>query len=446
MNHQGTLSRRQFLKTAAVASGGMVLVACAPVAAPGGSGGEADVSQEAITLQWWTPVGGGSEAIDLALKDKFEAAHDIKLEFTGLPEGAWEEKLTAAIGAGAGGPDVSHWPISDWLPASLDLTEYLENDADLSADMYFENAFNSWCIWRGGVRRLINALGASLLMYNKATYDEMGVDYPAWDITTEAWLDHIPQVADLESKRWGGDRPRGPYRAIYFNYGARPYSDDSKTVDGYLNSPESVMAYQWLWDLVATEATPTPAEIEALSYEGTGPVDLFLAGRIATATLNEAHAARAEREGIEFGVIPEPMVPGNERWIHNWAISHAIWEGTQQPDAAWTFLKYLCSPEGNQHLLEQQGSLPALKSLAEDYVESGSPWRADFVKMLDFPNTYNWILSHPCWRPPVQRSIQDLWDRIMLMEIERDEIEPMLNELVPVAQATLDECYPIHFG
>lgn len=34
----------------------------------------------------------------------------------------------------------------------------------------------------------------------------------------------------------------------------------------------------------------------------------------------------------------------------------------------------------------------------------------------------------------------------MLMEIERDEIEPMLNELVPVAQATLDECYPIHFG
>ena len=448
MSKRGKMTRRDFVKGLAATGGGLLLASCAPKVVKETVIVEKPVEKvitatpmikKPVTLSFWQP---GSEVItEEVLRDlmhKFEAAHkDIKIELTVLPSDGFSEKMTTVIGASVGAPDVSFFWDDNWLPECLDLRPYIEADG-FDTGMYLEGAWDAWAPWRDRIVGLPFGVGANFIMYHKGLYDEVGVPYPEWDLTTEQYLELIPKLTDKTKMRWGGDRPRGPYRAIWFNYGARPFSEDGTTVDGYLNSPKSVAAYTWLWDLVATDATPTSAEIETLSVAGSGPVDLWMAGRIANATLNDEHMLRAFKEGVDFGVIPEPMVPGNERWVHSWSLRASVWSKTKEPEAAWTFLKYWAGPEGQRSLFEQERLSPSIKTLIEEFEGSLKPQTQAFFKVAEFSNSYAWINKHPYfWN--VIGAITDIWDRIQLHLIERDEIEAALNALVPDAQKALDE-------
>ena len=249
-------------------------------------------------------------------------------------------------------------------------------------------------------------------------------------------------MTDPSKKHWGGDRPRGPYRAIYFNYGARPYSDDSTTVDGYLNGPESVAAYTWLWDLVNSGATSTPAEIEVLGTEGTGPVDLFLAGRLAMATLNQGHMLNAVEAGTNFGIVPEPGLPGKPRYVHGWALTCSIWKRTQHPQEAWEFLSYWVGREGQKYLMENANCFPSIPSVLEEYEDADKDYAQAFFEVLDLEQDAEWLGGHPCYRGAVERAVRDVWDKIMYADMERDQIQAELDSFVPAAQDALDECVP----
>ena len=192
------------------------------------------------------------------------------------------------------------------------------------------------------------------------------------------------RLTDPDKRRWGGDRPRGPFRALWRNIGAtKPYSDDSTTVEGYINGPEAVAAYTWLWDLVDSGATPTPADIEVLGTEGTGPVDLFIAGRLGMATLNNGHMITAANAGVNFGVVPEPHVPGNERFVHAWALRASIWAGTEHPDEAYEFLSFWAGPEGQRINMEIGALMPSLPAVLEDYPDADADYFQGFMGVLE---------------------------------------------------------------
>jgi multiple sugar transport system substrate-binding protein len=421
----------------------LVLVACQPEA-PEGTEEPMEEPQETVTIEWWTVHSEEfTEEAQRAMAEEFEAAHpNIDVNVTVLPSSGFGEKMNTALGAGEGAPDVAFFWDENWWPMALDLTPYIEDDPDLSPDMYFEGYWNTRAKWGDQVVGLPLGVGANFVMYNKEVFDEAGVAYPTWDWTTEDFIDIATQLTDSESKRWGGDRPRGPYRAVFFNYGARPYSDDSTTVAGYLNGSESVAAFTWLWDLVDSGSTPTPADLEVLGTEGTGPVDLFLSGRLAMATLNQGHMLNAIEAGTDFGIVPEPGVPGNTRYVHGWSLTCSIWEGTEHPQEAYEFLSYWVGPEGQRFLMENSNLFPSIPSVLEEYEHADEEYAQNFFRILELDQTAEWLMAHPCYRASVQRVVNDIWDRIMIGEIERDEVEPTLDGLVPDAQDALDECVP----
>ena len=252
-----------------------------------------------MTLEWWTVASEEySEEAQRGLVEQFEAEHpNIKVDMSIVPD--FDTKMTTALGAGQGAPDVAFFWLAEWQPQALDLRPFIERD-DFDIDMYFKGNFDSWSRLGDEIIGLPLGVGANFVMYNKDVFDEAGIDYPTGDWTTEDYIEMASQLADEEKKRWGGDRPRGAYRAIWMNHGAKPYSDDSTTVEGYLNGPESVAAYTWLWDLVNSNSTPTPAELEVLASEFTGPVELFLADRIGMATLNNGHMLTAVDNDINL--------------------------------------------------------------------------------------------------------------------------------------------------
>ena len=402
-------------------------------------------AQDPVTITWWTLASAESpEPAIRAVVEAFEAEHpNIKIDVTIMAESAYGDLMNTTIGAGEGAPDIAYFWETPWLPHTLDITDRLEADPDLSRDDYFEEYFNNWAVWDGKVVGLPFTVGANFVMYNKDVFDEAGVDYPTADWTPWEYIEIAKALTDTEKRRWGGDRPRGPFRALWRNIGAtKPYSDDSTTVEGYINGPEAVEAYTWLWDLVDSGATPTPADIEVLGTEGTGPVDLFIAGRLGMATLNNGHMITAANAGVNFGVVPEPHVPGNERFVHAWALRASIWAGTEHPDEAYEFLSFWAGPEGQRINMEIGALIPSLPAVLEDYPDADADYFQGFMGVLNATQTAEWRATHPCWRGAVIRAVSDAWDLIMLGEIERDEVQATLDAMVEPGQAALDECVP----
>ncbi len=422
----------------------LMLAGCAvPVAPAPEAADSAATGDEVVTIEWWTVSSEEySEEAQRGLVEEFEKQHpNIKVNLTVLPESGFDEKMTTTLGAGEGAPDVAFFWNNNWFPEALDLTPYIEADPDFSADLYFPGFWNTRSVWQDKIVGLPLGVGANFVMFNKDIFDEVGMEYPTDDWTTEDFITLATAMADDEVRRWGGDRPRGPYRAIWNNYGAFPYSDDSMTVDGYLNSPESVAAYTWLWDLVNSGSTPTPADIEVLGTEGTGPVDLFLANRLAMATLNQGHMLNAVEANANFGIVPEPAGPGEERFVNAWSLTSSIWQGTEHPDEAYEFLKFWVGPEGQEYLMLNGNLFPSIPALFDKHPDADEEYVQQFRKVLELKQVAEWRNAHPC-DSTVLRAASDVWDLIMLGEIERDEVQATLDAAVPAAQEALDECRP----
>ena len=400
-------------------------------------------AQDTVTIEWWSVNSEEySEDVQRALVDAFEGEHpNINVNLTILPESGFTDKMTTTLGAGEGAPDVAFFWDSNWYPQALDLTPYIEADPDLGPETYIEGFWNTRAVWQDKIVGLPLGVGANFVMYNKDVFDEAGVDYPTADWTTDDFVRIASQITDPDTRRWGGDRPRDAYRAIWNNYGSFLYSDDGTTVDGYLNSPQTVAAYTWLWDLVNSGATPTPADIEILGTEGTGPIDLFMAGRLAMATLNQGHTLNAVDAGVNFGIVPEPQVPGNERYVNAWSLTASIWSGTDHPDEAYEFLSYWVGPEGQRFLMENGNLFPSIPSVLAEYENADSDYAQAFFQVLELQQVAEWKNAHPCFGT-VNRAVTDVWDLINLGEIGRDQIESTLNDYVDDAQAALDECRP----
>ncbi|MBK8023701.1 MAG: extracellular solute-binding protein [Chloroflexi bacterium] len=186
--------------------------------------GAITLAQDVVTIEWWTVNSEEySEEAQRALADQFNSEHpNIQVNITVLPESGFTERMTATLGAGSGAPDVAFFWDNNWFPQALDLTAYIEADPDIDPEMYFEGFWNTRAVWQDKIVGLPLGVGANFVMYNKDVFDEMGVAYPSADWTTEDFIATATALTDPDKRRWGGDRPRGPFRAIWRNYGAFP--------------------------------------------------------------------------------------------------------------------------------------------------------------------------------------------------------------------------------
>jgi multiple sugar transport system substrate-binding protein len=402
------------------------------------SGAEAGKQQE-VVLQWWTIDSEefSAEAQQELAKIYSEATPGVRVEVTVLPSAGFGQKMDTALNAGVGAPDVAIYWNNRWFPYALVLDDFIKKDG-FDKDQYIDSFWKTRALWDGKVIGLPTSLGATIIIYNKDLFDAKGAPYPSADWTAYDFIETAKKLVNPETMSWGSDRPRKPFRTVWHNYGALPYSDDSTTVDGYFNSPEMVDAYTWFWDLVHSGATPSASELSNLGNEGTGPVDLFLAGRIAMANLNQGHLRTIIEHGMNVGVLPEPQVEGKQRYVNAWASMLSVWKESDHPYEAWNFLKYLCGPEGQSFLMQRSKLVPTIASLLPDLPDGDTEHMKAFFDVLKYPQIAEWNQSHPSYSQ-IEKAAQDLWDMIDLKLIERDEIPVILNEMVPEMQKVLEE-------
>ena len=86
-----------------------------------------------------------------------------------------------------------------------------------------------------------------------------------------------------------------------------------------------------------------------------------------------------------------------------------------------------------------EGLFPSIRSVLDEYEDADEEYAQVFFRVLELTQVSEWRNAHPC-NSTVLRAVGDVWDKIMLGEIERDEIQAELDAIVPVAQEALDEC------
>jgi multiple sugar transport system substrate-binding protein len=361
------ISRRVFLKTLGVSTAALTLAACAPrLASP------SRLEKGKVQLVYQDCRCRGEQL----LLQKFTETHpNIEVFYTPDPEN-FEEKMLADLEAGTA-PDVmagccDFFPVWAQKGYLLDLRPYVQADLDSKTISDWNAAqYNSFFSANGMQYALPKYHGGLALFYNRDLFDKYNVPYPdrSWShddylnamgiLTRETTLDtHIDQWGSTLDISW--ERIQ-----VHVNAWGGHLVDPKDNTRSQMASPESLAAMEWLrariWD---DHIMASPLDI--LKVE---PRQAFIDQRVAMVEEGSwALKDIIDNAPFQIGVAPFPAGPARKVTLAT-TDGFAIYAGTQHPDAAWEFLKFLISEEYGLAMAEAELLQPARSSLVDEWVK-----------------------------------------------------------------------------
>jgi multiple sugar transport system substrate-binding protein len=401
------ISRRDFIKAAAALSGGTLLAACAqppaaptaapaqptaapaqptaapakPTTAPAASGGKKTISFSSYT---WSSFDGAMNQI----LDEFEKANPgVTVErqlFAG--DGYWD-KLQTQIAAGTS-PDVgmadyghtvsyakggvllditdmvaqSGFPLAKMVPAAVSHYRWKTGDFDSGAP-------------DGRLYGLPSDAQSHVFAYNKTLFDAAGVSYPTDDWTWDDLLAAAKKLTDPKKNTYGvyanatfsAGNFQMPQRGVWVKAagGAFHTPDYKKSL---LDSPETMAAFKWLWDLIYThKVSPPPQSSNDVS------VDPFITKQAAMSfagvwwLTDVANAYKPE----EWDVAMFPKHPKTgKRTTTVESDGWWIYKGTKEPALAFSLLQFLANQAGQKKFNDVGYVIPSC------FPDVATPWYA----------------------------------------------------------------------
>jgi arabinogalactan oligomer/maltooligosaccharide transport system substrate-binding protein len=340
-------------------------------------------------LTWWDtsdPTNEGPAFEELISKFN-EEYPNVTINYESVPFDEAQNKFKTAAQADSGAPDILRAEVA-WVPEfaslgylyALDGTPLLEDtnflETPLSSNVYDGKTY--------GVPQVTDTLG---LMYNKALFEEAGIDAPpaTWDEVTEA-------SAQLEKIGVDGLYINsGGYFLLPFMYGEGGDLVDTESQTITVNSPENVAGIQTAQDLVKSGAAVKPDANDSYGTMMTlfkeGKVGMIINGPWETANVS----ADKKFGGFEnLGIAPVPAGDGGQGAPvggHNYVIYSGMDE--EKADAAIAFVQYMTSPESMAFMAEELGLLPA-NADAYDMIE-GNEKVAAWQPALEVAQPRPWI-------------------------------------------------------
>jgi multiple sugar transport system substrate-binding protein len=274
--------------------------------------------------------------------------------------------------------------------------------------------------------------------YNKAIFDEYGVDYPQDGWT---WDDLLEKAQALTKDRDGDGRTdlwglqltanwTTGFEYWIYAAGGRLISEDGTQYTGYLDSDEAIEAVQFYADLYNVyEVAPPPADF-ALWAGGNVEFDN---GNAAMRIFGRwPQAGYHDNPNIDLGVAGMPV--GRERAnILFWG-GFGIFAGTEHPEAAWRFLRYYTGREGSE--VWADWAIPPVASVAEVEGMVDDPIEGVWIKELNYlvPRAYVYT---PYWGETADPALRRALESVI---IEPDvDVVTVMQQAAEQAQSALDE-------
>ncbi len=252
-----------------------------------------------------------------------------------------------------------------------DLEPYIERDrAELRIDGFFPTAMESFN-YRGLQAGLPWDGTTMLIYYNKELFRKEGIPFPEPDWT---WQDFREIARRLTRDLDGDGRPDQfgtnlpfdwiPVEPLVWSFGADILNEDRTAFA--LNSPEGLEAIQFQYDMKYKDhSIAWTGEIEGYLDEVallTGRVGMVLAGAYIMITLESV------KDAMEWDMVIPPAGPRGHRF------TRVTWDGIsinrhttpEKKEAAWRFIKYLLSEDGQRLIGESGRAIP---------VHEGDAWK-----------------------------------------------------------------------
>lgn len=349
-------------------------------AACGGGGGEsADTSSGdasgAITINIWDS--NQQAGIQEICNDwTAQGNPEVKVEVVD-----WDNYWTLLEAGASGGqlPDV-FWMHSDYAQiymendVLLDLTSYIEKDG-VDLGVYYPDIT---AIYQsdGKTYALPKDHDTIALLYNKALFDEAGVDYPTDDWTYEDMYEAAKTITEKtpdDTYGWACNTSNdqdGWYNYVYA-YGGNIVN--AEKTDTAIDSAEGKAGMEMVRKLL-TVGTPQAVVAES------GTDSLFQSGKVAMITqgswmINAFYTAENHAD-YAWAQIPycdrngDGKCQKDERWTCYNGLGWAASAATANPDAAASLIEYLCSEEAQVKQAELGVTMAGIPGISDAFADA----------------------------------------------------------------------------
>jgi multiple sugar transport system substrate-binding protein len=414
------------------------------------------VKVETVTITVWDFGGGEFAWMDNIAIPAFEEKYpNIKINHVGVIEDELGLKLETAVAAGEV-PDLAIFVPARIAAAGhvLPLDDYMAADG-ISREDYCP-LFNSWNAFTGGevedkVVSLPIATNIWAMMYNKDMFAAAGLPELGPDdvISFDTWLEYtgaLNKPADsLEDRVWGSNMFWPIFNAMN-NYMSSPYvlGDDGRSCEGNANNDDWMHTWQVLWTAYEGDLTTETAGVLLADVEE----DMFVQGKMGMTYAALGDALYARDEGLSVGLTGQPVVTaGWQGNVGGWNDSYSIMAGSEHPDEAWQFLKFLSTevpllvPLGTDALTSDTGGLPGLpcylplyedEKIAEMVAED--PLVGDSVELMK-------RVQPPPFTPDIWTSVDAFWGIFTMVEEEGMSVEEAVNAVTEECQEVTDQLW-----
>ncbi|HSC92261.1 MAG TPA: sugar ABC transporter substrate-binding protein [Gaiellaceae bacterium] len=251
-------------------------------------------------------------------------------------------------------------------------------DSDVLAEAdFYPQALDAFR-WRGELVCLPQNISSLVVYFNRDLFGRYGVREPSDGWT---WNDMLVAATSLTRDARGrvtraGDPDAGGATAAVYGLGVEPsviriapfvwsnggelVDDDARPTRFTLDTPEAKEALRAFLELRAPYGVvPSDVEVEAEDDEArfaNGRLAMLLSSRRSTPTF------RTIRD-FDWDVAPLPTLRRPAGILH--ADAYCITKGSGKQDAAWDFVEFANSPEGQRIVARTGRTVPSLRAVAE---------------------------------------------------------------------------------
>lgn len=309
----------------------------------------------------------------------FEASHDgIKVEYTPTDTNDYNAAIQSQIDGGTG-PDLIMCRPFDVNRAWIG-DGYFDSLADLDAVSKFdETALAAWAGDDGTPYCIPVASVLAGFYYNKAIFDELGLDVPQ---THDEFIDTLQAIKDdgtYEPLALGSaDGWQLAYNVLY-NIGPAYWKGEEGRlglIDGSkkLTDPEFVAAFEALDELKPF----LPSGYEALTYDDMS--QLFSLGQAAILPDGSWNINQVTSTGLDVGVFGSPEVDGQRYQQEMPDMAFGLNAASENKEAATEFLEWLATPEFEQLYVNK---LPGFFSMSSNDITYDVALATEFAALKD---------------------------------------------------------------
>lgn len=283
-----------------------------------------------------------------------------------------------------------------------DLTPYLEAEAadpesTFDINDYYESYIKMGQANFDGEQYMIpRSADRVVCHYNKAIFKAAGVDMSlvrnGW-----TWDDFMTVCATLRKYYDSQDSMKAytlvdpyftweaVYNPIFESYGVEYYDENGEVA---LESAATENALKFIKSIIDKKYASRPS-VEQAGMAGNKGCMLFHSQAASLmATELSVYYPDAEKVSDYYDVVTMPVIPGHEK-IGCGAAGYSVYDGSENKDLAWQFLKILLSKEG-QNIMADSGSnyVPVRKDMA-DYTNPENHWGKGYEDLNLSAYTYN---------------------------------------------------------